>query len=367
MAGEVEANGDIVTGAAIVRAFEPPASSKISAHNAICLNCGTELVGPHCHRCGQPAHVHRTLASFGHDFLHSILHFDGKFIRTLPLLAWRPGDLTRRYIHGERAKFVSPLAMFLFSVFLLFASFNLGGGSSDFLSGVNKGIKNPKALQNKTKIETELAKATVALDQLDRKKLARSAAAPPDARLDKQISDAKAQIKAIKFARDAAAAGFPVELDGLGKAGAWKGADTGNAKFDKAIDHAMENPDLMLYKIKSNGYKYSWALIPLSVPFVWLLFFWRREYKLFDHAVFVTYSLCFMSILFALWSLPIPWIGDVIVILTMFYIPFHMYRQMRGAYALGRKGALLRVPLLLFFALIVMVLEIVMLFLMGLE
>ena len=40
------------------------------------------------------------------------------------MLFWRPGDLTRRYIHGERAKFVSPLALFLFAVFLTFAVFN---------------------------------------------------------------------------------------------------------------------------------------------------------------------------------------------------------------------------------------------------
>ena len=37
------------------------------------------------------------------------------------MLAWRPGELTRRYIDGERARFVSPIALFLFSVFLMFA------------------------------------------------------------------------------------------------------------------------------------------------------------------------------------------------------------------------------------------------------
>ncbi len=37
------------------------------------------------------------------------------------MLAFRPGDLTRRYIAGERARFVSPMAAFLFSIFLMFA------------------------------------------------------------------------------------------------------------------------------------------------------------------------------------------------------------------------------------------------------
>ena len=41
-------------------------------------------------------------------------------MRTLPMLAWKPGELTRRYIDGQRARFVSPIALFLFCVFLMF-------------------------------------------------------------------------------------------------------------------------------------------------------------------------------------------------------------------------------------------------------
>ena len=29
----------------------------------------------------------------------------------------------------------------------------------------------------------------------------------------------------------------------------------------------QENPGLMLYKLQANGYKFSWLLIPLSIPF----------------------------------------------------------------------------------------------------
>ncbi len=38
---------------------------------------------------------------------------------TLPMLIRKPGELTRRYGAGKRAKFISPMALFLFSVFLL--------------------------------------------------------------------------------------------------------------------------------------------------------------------------------------------------------------------------------------------------------
>src|SRR5688572_7351846 len=92
-----------------------------------CLNCGTLLAGAYCHACGQREHVPRTLSAFFHDLLHGVFHFEGKIWRTLPMLAWRPGELTRSYIEGQRARFVSPLAIFLFSVFLMFAAFSLIG------------------------------------------------------------------------------------------------------------------------------------------------------------------------------------------------------------------------------------------------
>ena len=92
-----------------------------------CLICGTALQGPHCHQCGQAAHLHRTLGAFLHDLLHGALHFEGKTWKTLPMLVAKPGELTRRYIAGERARFVSPMALFLFTIFLMFAIFQAIG------------------------------------------------------------------------------------------------------------------------------------------------------------------------------------------------------------------------------------------------
>jgi hypothetical protein len=76
---------------------------------------------------------------------------------------------------------------------------------------------------------------------------------------------------------------------------------TGWPRLDKGIAKANANPDLLFYKLQTNAYKFSWALIPLSVPFVWLLFLHRRRYRqefgAYDHTVFVTYSITFMSML----------------------------------------------------------------------
>src|SRR5215212_1678685 len=120
----IEGIGEAVTGGMIAHAVEPD-HGEAGPHDEACLNCGAELEGAYCHRCGQKGHVHRTLAGFWHELVHGVFHFDGKIWRTLPLLAWRPGELTRRYVAGERARFVSPIALFLFTVFLMFAVFSL--------------------------------------------------------------------------------------------------------------------------------------------------------------------------------------------------------------------------------------------------
>ena len=62
-------------------------------HESECLNCGAQLVGSHCHHCGQEAHLHRTVGAFLHDLMHGVLHLDGKIWRTLPMLVLKPGHL----------------------------------------------------------------------------------------------------------------------------------------------------------------------------------------------------------------------------------------------------------------------------------
>jgi hypothetical protein len=291
MTSEVEGVGEAVTGGLIARAVEPAAGEALESGTR-CLNCGTDLIGPYCHHCGQAGHVHRSLAGFGHDIAHSVLHFEGKIWRTLPLLAWRPGELTRRYVHGERARFVSPIALFLFSVFLMFAVFSAVGGSLDFAGD--------------------------------------GAQRPDDGRT---IADGRT------------AAGRNVRLSV---------EPTGIARIDAAVAKAQANPELLLYKLQSNAYKFSWALIPISVPLLWLLFPFRRRHKLYDHLVFVTYSIAFMT----LFLVAVTLLGEIgmpsgaIAAAVLVVPPVHIYRQLKQAYELSRIGALWRTLLLIAFALV---------------
>ncbi len=107
----------------------------------------------------------------------------------------------------------------------------------------------------------------------------------------------------------------------------------------------------MLYKLQSNSYKFSWLLIPLSLPFVWLIFAWRRRFGLYDHAVFVTYSIAFMTLLFLaltiLGALGAP--AGLLVAAAFLIPPIHLFAQVKGAYALRSLSALWRTFALILF------------------
>jgi hypothetical protein len=368
ISGGLESVGEAVTGGLAARAVEPAAGEGTSKEGGACLNCGTALIGPHCHQCGQAGHVHRTLGAFWHDLAHSVLHFDGKMWRTLPLLAWRPGELTRRYVAGERARFVSPMALFLFSVFLMFAVFSSIGGPFSVGSSA-KATQTPtqERAEKRREFAQERAEGLRELEALRAERAQRPTAAMDSkiqrleaklalkerlfneamGRIDAQEKGAADKAKSEQAKAVAGPARKAVEQADKGDLVVLSGADSLNAWFNHSLKKAKENPSLLVYKLQTNAYKFSWALIPISVPFLWLLFLHRRRYrryKAYDHTVFVTYSIAFMSLgVIALSFLRLLGSPDVVAGLAMMFVPpLHIYRQLRGAYQLSRWSAVWR-------------------------
>ena len=86
-----------------------------------CHNCGIRLTGPFCAACGQkslPLGV--TLHDFFHELTHEALHVDGRIFQSIRRLL-SPGFLTREYIQGRRARWISPIRLYLIFSVLFFA------------------------------------------------------------------------------------------------------------------------------------------------------------------------------------------------------------------------------------------------------
>lgn len=372
MAGEVEALGQMTTAGLAVTALDGPRARGVVhrpvaeprdphdlAHGA-CANCATALAGAFCAACGQSAHVHRSVGHIFEEFLHGIWHFDSKAWRTLPRLVFRPGQLTRDYVHGRRAGYIAPLALFLFSIFLMFFVFGMLGGPD--VNGALTAAGGVPVAEARSNVANAAAEVAAVRSRLAGRTSAAASNAPALA------SQLAAKEAALAAARGALATAQAVPADKL--TGRWQDqlaqavrsgkltVHLGYPAIETRVREALLNPDFALYRIEQKAYKLSFLLIPLSLPVLWLLFAFRRDVHTYDHVVFALYSLSFMSLLFiavAVAAKVDPSAGrhgdDVNLLgsiggLLFLAAPVHMFAQLKGAYRLTTGGALWRTAVL---------------------
>jgi hypothetical protein len=355
MSSEFEAAGGLVTAGLVASQVEGGAAGpKLHpAHEShgVCRNCGAALGGAFCQVCGQSAHIHRSLLHLGEELLHGLLHFDAKGWRSL---------LTRRYIDGQRARHVSPLALFLFMVFLMFFVFSLTSVQPVVMPG---GAANRAELSDNLKqADKDVAEAEADLAEAKKNGEPTSAAESQlaDARLEQRV--AQKALQALDERPPAAAGGVSGAASGVAspalpapaveEGGDWTAGfqhmDTGSKRLDEGIKHALKNPELTLYKLKGAASKFSFMLVPISLPFLWLMFFWRGGIRLYDHAVFSLYSLSFMALLaVAAALLEMAHAGGLVVFLVLALPPLHMFLQLRETYGLSIFSTLWRTVALL--------------------
>jgi len=379
---DLEPAGALATAGLVAKTIEGDAGK--TAHTVAvgerCKNCDAPLAGPYCHHCGQFGHVHRSLLHLLEELVHGILHFDTRSWRTLPLLFGRPGLLTRRYIDGQRTRYVSPLALFLFCVFLMFFVFSTVAGSSsssrtqtaaeleqsrqEISKELDSGRKRvaeleAKLAQAKTPDEREdaaddlkdarsdLHDSEVGLSELN----AALTVSTKDSPSPKDPAVVQSEAAAQGPASQSPAAGekpvthrgWQETLERLGREQAQS-----HPTFSRIALHAAENPDLTFYKLKNSAYKFAFLLIPISLPFLWLMFFWRRGVTMYDHAIFTLYGLSFLSLWWALIALASKnHVTAGIAGVALLYQPVHLFLQLKETYALRWFATLWRTIALL--------------------
>lgn len=374
---DIDAAGAAATGGVIASAVEKP-TGQAGEHHKICSDCGAETMGRFCHACGQPTHVHRTLVHLFEEILHGVMHFDSRIWRTLPLLFLNPGKLTREWVHGKRTRYVSPLAMYLFTVFLMFMLLSfMPTPAQELDQAVGTAADAPAAAGTKlfraasavNQAETALADGPTGTD---------AASIEQRAILRERVTEARAALKeANREMNDnptapnvaALGAGWAQELRASVESGAFK-VNTGNKELDKKLTKKLENPELALYKIQQTFYKLSFLLIPISIPFVAILFLWKRGFTLYDHGVFVLYSLTFIALLTMIGAAVLRLGGEGALGWTFaaasVIVPAHMYAQVKGAYSLRTFSATWRTFLLLNFCCVTLTLFLVTIIMLGL-
>jgi hypothetical protein len=109
-----------------------PAAAPAPGVAPSCRNCSAPLVGPYCHACGQKdLPPDPTVREVLGDVLGEVGNVDGRLLLTLRWLIRRPGGLTTETLAGHRARYASPVRLYLVCslIFFALASISPRGGT----------------------------------------------------------------------------------------------------------------------------------------------------------------------------------------------------------------------------------------------
>ena len=298
-----------------------------------CDNCGTVFAGKFCPECGQlAADFHRPILSMLGNVLGDTFALDGRLARTIPALLFRPGNVTRAYLEGRRARYVPPFRMFLVSSLLFFTTLFMldeqqnWTGNLEMQVSENGGVNLTIAEDDDDETDLEGLEAGVDHFQpIEVEDLVRE-----DGVLDpEQLSDFIAQ----EIERDTAGA-----------------SETSDENVDAITDNVkdiLQDPRLFVATVKDWAPRLSLLMFPIFAIFLTLLYVWHRRVFVYDHLVT---SLHYQSFLY---------LSGTVLMLSGFVIggwagaafgllmPVYLYRLLRKTYGTGRFMALLRTGLLL--------------------
>jgi len=92
-----------------------------SGESPECLNCGSRLKGQYCGRCGQRSRSRLiSIWQLLREAFGDLLELDSRLWQTLGPLLLRPGQLTRDYLQGRRARYMPPFRTYLVLSVLFF-------------------------------------------------------------------------------------------------------------------------------------------------------------------------------------------------------------------------------------------------------
>jgi hypothetical protein len=311
-----------------------------------CRNCGAEVAERYCTRCGQLAsNFHRPFFGLVMSSLADTFALDSRLWRSVPMLLFRPGRMTRNYLDGKRARYVPPFRLLLLASVLFFLTvFGLG----DRLGWYENWHLDPRGDSVLTDADRTSAVETLKL-QLEDEELA---------------PEAKAAIEStIKQLNSGLALPF---VDGEGKVdrealnaaieqNAEKGASDAEIETMKAASNqfarVFENQSKFADRFREWSPRFSLMFMPLLALMLTVLYAWHQRIYVYDHVITALHFQTFVYFLATLLLLCEACLGIgtgwLITIGSLWGI-WYLYRQLRVTYGTGMFMAALRTAILLF-------------------
>ena len=102
------------------------AESGANAASALCENCGRPRADRFCSLCGQNDRTYtRSLFPVLGELVRESFEFDGRLAQTLKLLLFKPGSLSTEFSRNRRARYMTPVRLYLFTSVIFFLTMSL--------------------------------------------------------------------------------------------------------------------------------------------------------------------------------------------------------------------------------------------------
>ena len=337
-----------------------------------CQNCGVDLLGPHCYRCGQPVKgLVRHFTSIVGDFFDSVFDFDSRTLRTLWPLFTRPGYLSCEYFEGRRVRYVSPVRLFFFLTIVAF----FVGSLTLHMENAGVDIGDDVRISQATTVAQVESLRDAALAELPRATDDEGRPIPGIQVANEARRGVIAGLAADRIAeiRRAEAAGEPIPVDDSGASFTFSGnepwdAETNPLEFgflpafanewlnrqvgraEKNIGRLKEDPDLYVQALLSAVPTSLFVLLPVFALMLKLAYLFKRRLYM-EHLIVALHSHAFLSfsllLLFLLaWlerTLPAAAVGfDVLEFGLFAWMPLYLLLMQKRVYGQGWPMTLLK-------------------------
>lgn len=343
-----------------------------------CLNCGQPLSGNEnfCSYCGQKNATNKlTFGNFINSLFAGFFSYDSRFWTTFIPLLTKPGQVSKQYIQGKRARFVNPFQLYL-NVSIIF--FLIIGISTKFSTDVvnenefikatatidslsqNEKIQLDSLLNNVEGVDKKIIDSTktrIVTDMNTALALMKSDISRAKKEYNYYIkSDESSNISIYNKIQDFHH--FYNEFPTYSSTNALDSLGYEKTFWNKMIYQQTVNSNKNLEKFKSEGKKAFlktltsyisislFIFLPFFTLFLYLIFV-RRKYTYVEHLVFVFHvqTVFFLLLtIFYLLNLMVKTDGFLIVFMLLF--AFYLYKAMRYFYQQSRLKTIVKFILL---------------------
>ncbi|WP_417887794.1 DUF3667 domain-containing protein [Zunongwangia sp.] len=325
--------------------------------NYSCLNCHTPLreTDKFCPNCGQ-ARIEKKLSfkDLLSELFSGLFAYDSRFIRTLRVLLFKPGKISKDYIEGKRMRYVNPYRFFLTTaiVFFLIYGFDSSLNIPNMSSNQQEVIQEIDSINTQNKVALQLeGLPTTQLDFLIKKPESK-VKNYKDFLLSQEEIDSLtttksflSKIKLFNLYFEETKNSFPeAALNELNI----ENSAYNRWLYKKVTDFNLlkQNPQLFVNYLIGKLPFIIFLFLPVFTLFISLLYL-RSNYNYMEHLTFSfhTQSMCFMLYSLAL-TIDILSKSDIATNIAHIIFIGYLYKGLRNFYNQGRFKTLVKFILL---------------------